>query len=261
MGYISTLIYTINPVYNFYVISLVSFLLLLVFLSLKTQVFADQETVVTTKKIIDMEQVKELFMARRFYVLMSFVIFTTVTLYIQVIQMGRFTFSFWDSKSEAMEVIGYLSVAASIIAFSVSIVSSKVINKIGASRSIIVLTIGIIAFFVIAGIAGYTHSKAGVIIARFTFNAINPLINVVILAYVAASFGKAVNGTAYLVGFHFVNNLGCTFFGPLIGEAFDIFGYAQGYFGLAAISFLGLFITMTLMSRTHSAEKQELIGA
>ncbi len=266
MAPISGFLYVYGAIYTFYFVSVLAFALLGAIYSLKVDSFDVQDLKESDKdsagkKVIPKERAKfkdyfKLLKNKNFYNLILFNVLVVVVLYSQHGQFGRYFLTFYGSDTashaHAIQIMAMLGVPVSVIAFVLSIYSSKVIEKIGAQRAMLILSFCVALFLFVAGLAGQMHSRTIIIISRFMFASINPLVTVAVLGYISSYFNAKINGMVFLLGFHLINNFGSFIESPIIGKSFDVYGFGHTYMILSAIVISGgvlLFISFTFFSK------------
>ncbi len=270
MAPISGFLYVYGAIYTFYFVSGLAIILFGVIFSLNVRPFDveeekeekdKEESESVRNKVIPKEkaQFKDYFRLlknKNFYNLIIFNIFIVVVFYVQNGQSGRYFLTFYGtdkiSHAHAIQIMSWLGIPASIIAFVFSIYSSKIIDKIGVQKGMIILSFCVAGYFFIAGCAGEIHSRPIIITARLLFAIVNPLITVVVLGYIASYFNAKINGMVFLIGFHLINNLGGLIENPIIGRLFDYYGFANTFIILAVVVSAGaivIFISLTFLNK------------
>ncbi len=270
MGFSLSILYTINPTWGFYLASLAALGMVLSLLSLKVRPFDNLNTKATSKQKVKLVDLKKLIVNPRFYVLAFLAITIMVVIFAQYPQVGRYGLTFWPADKQAlgMRVNAFIGLPCNILIFLLLTRASGFIKKLNPTRSIIVLALCYGVALGIFGIAGLFRDASvggnyipGVIAMTVAGNAlaiVNPFANLVILSYVTTSFDKKIAGTAFLVGFNFIANLGGSAGNAVVGGMFKSQGWQNAYFELSAFIFVCTIILALLMVYSNGHDKKRV---
>ncbi len=272
MSFILTMLYTINPIWGFYLASLSALGMFITLLTLKVKAFDSLNTKSTSKQKIQLADLKKLVSNPRFYVLVFFAITTMVVVFAQYGQIGRYSLSFWPKNMQTygLKFDAYLTLPLRIIQIFILAVCSKIIKKFNPSRTLMLVGVGYGLSFLAFGCAAllkdynpggsYMPSLVASIIAKQMLLFVHPFFNVVVLSYVFASFDKVMAGTALLVGFHFVSNLGASLGNGVIGEMLKTQGWGRSYVELAIYIFVATIILGLLIKFANYKDKVRVLS-
>ncbi len=270
MGFILTALYTINPIWGFYLASLSAFGLMVTLLSLKVKPFDTLNTKATSKQKIQLTDLKILFTNPRFYVLAFFSLSTMVVVYAQYGQIGRYSLSFWPDNMQTygLKFDVYFGAPFSIVQIILLATCSGFIKRFNPSRTLLVIGSGyglsLLCFGLAALLKDYTAggsympSLIASVIAKQMLLFVHPFTNVVAVSYVLASFNKRMGGTALLVGLHFVSNLGASLGNGVVGGMFKNQGWGRSYVELGIYIFIATILLGFLIRFANSRDKERV---
>ncbi len=272
MGFVLTMLYAINPTWGFYLASFTAFCMVLTLLSLKVKPFDNLNTISTSKQKIKLADLKQLIINPRFYVLVFFAVTTMVVVYAQYGQVGRYTLSFWpeDQQIYGLKFDAYIGIPFSVLQLILLATCSIFIKKFNPSRTLLIVSFGYAIALLVFGLAAllkdYSASTGGSympglvmsIVAKRLLEVVNPFTNIVVLSYVTTSFNKRIAGTALLVGFHFVSNLGGSVGNGVIGGMFKNQGWGRSYVEIAAYIFVATILLAFLIRFANSKDKERV---
>ncbi len=270
MGFILTMLYTINPTWGFYLASLAALGMVLTLLSLKVKPFDNLNTRVTSKDRIKFTDLKKLIINPRFYVLAFFAISTMTIVYAQYGQIGRYSLSFWpnDMQNYGLKFMAYMGLPIAVIHLLLLFKCSVFIKKFNPSRTLVLVSfcygLSLLCFALASFFKDYTAGGSYVpslvasIIARQMLDVVNPFTNIVVLSYVTTSFNKRMAGTALLVGFHFICNLGGSAGNGIVGGMFKNQGWGHSYIEISIFIFIATIILAFLIKFANNKDKDRV---
>ncbi|GGA85573.1 MFS transporter [Neiella marina] len=251
-------LYNVNPDLMFYAASVSAFIMLAFCWSLKVSHLDDVENEVLSQEKIAPKDVIKLAKNPKMWAFMTYAATISVVFWTSTTQFTRYFISFFETQEAGIAFSSTMDGICSVFLFFVSASVPFLINRIGAKGSLIVTAAGITSFMFMMGIAGLGEQNLYLAIAgKLLFGVANPLLMVSVFAYVAEQFDKKVNSFTYMFGFQVVNNLFTAIASPVMGNMYDVHGFAMSYiyFGLFSLA-ATLVACFTLSSKSKAVEPE-----
>ncbi len=264
--------YTVSPIWGFYVASLSAVGMIVVLFSLKVKPFNTLDTKTTSKQKVKMSDLKYAITNPRFIVIAFFSITILVAAQTQFSQLGRYNLYFWpdNMQSFGLRFFSIISIPVHLIVIVLITRSSGVIKKLNPSRSLILIACCYTLCFIVLGFAGvmHTHMADGHYIPSLVVSIfgnqllvfVNTFPALVIMTYVNMSFNKKIASTVFLVGYAFISNFGSSFANVVEGAMFKTQGWAYSYLELGAFILACAVILSGIMLAINSYEKKKVMA-
>lgn len=253
--FVGGIFFSINPHINFWCVSLMGLLFLLVNLFFKTE-SAREETQHTST--ISTQDFLSIFKDIQFWFFVVFIIGTWSFYNIYDQQMFPvFYAGLFDNPDVGSRVYGYLNSVQVILEGIGMALTPFLINRVGPKSALMLG--GIIMTFRILGSAVFTDVYVISFIKMLHALEV-PLFVISVFKFSVANFDKRLSSTIFLVGFHIASSLGIIVLSLPIGKLFDRVGYQSIFFMMAGIVVLMvLFGSFTLSKKTQPSNRLESV--
>lgn len=248
--FVGGIFFSINPHINFWCVSLMGVLFLMVNIFFKTEAAESQERQPTAVSAVTRQDFMTIFKDRQFWYFVVFVVGTWSFYNIYDQQMFPvFYAGLFDDPSMAPRVYGYLnSVQVFLEAIGMALIPF-LINRIGPKSALMMA--GVIMACRILGSAIFED----IYIISFIkmLHALEvPLFVISVFKFSVANFDKRLSSTMYLIGFNIASSIGIIVLSLPIGRIFDNVGYHSTFLIMAGVVLVTiLFGYFTLSKKTH----------
>lgn len=248
--FVGGIFFSINPHINFWCVSLMGVLFLMVNIFFKTEAAESQDRQPTAVSAVTRQDFMTIFKDRQFWYFVVFVVGTWSFYNIYDQQMFPvFYAGLFDDPSMAPRVYGYLnSVQVFLEAIGMALIPF-LINRIGPKSALMMA--GVIMTCRILGSAIFED----IYIISFIkmLHALEvPLFVISVFKFSVANFDKRLSSTMYLIGFNIASSIGIIVLSLPIGRIFDNVGYHSTFFIMASVVLVTiLFGYFTLSKKTH----------
>jgi OHS family lactose permease-like MFS transporter len=229
-AFFSGRLYNIDPGINFYLASAAGLLLLPMLAFARIEPDSGQQAVAA--KLTPRDSAA-LLTQPKFWGFMVLILGVT-NLYLVYDQQFPFYFSsLFPTPEEGNAMFGYLNSAQIFVEAGGMFLAPFLVRRIGATRGLMIATA-----IMIVRIAG-----SGMAIGPLTISACKmlhavelPILVVSIFRYIAYHFEPRHISTVYMVGVSFGHSLGLAILSPLAGMSYDLIGFQNSYFLIAAFA-------------------------
>lgn len=248
--FVGGIFFSINPHINFWCVSLMGVLFLLVNIFFKSENTPREETQHTAVSTVTRQDFITIFKDTQFWYFVVFVVGTWSFYNIYDQQMFPvFYAGLFDDPALAPRVYGYLnSVQVFLEAVGMALIPF-LINRIGPKAAL--MAAGLIMTCRILGSALFED----IYIISFIkmLHALEvPLFVISVFKFSVANFDKRLSSTMYLIGFNIASSIGIIVLSLPIGRIFDKVGYHSTFFIMAGVVLVTiLFGYFTLSKKSH----------
>ncbi|AHG18539.1 MFS transporter [Chania multitudinisentens RB-25] len=257
--FVGGIFFSINPHINFWCVSVMGVLFLIVNLLFKTE-GNDEKVASSQVSTLTKQDFITIFKDSQFWFFVIFVVGTWSFYNIYDQQMFPvFYAGLFENPEMAPRVYGYLnSVQVILEAIGMALIPF-LINRIGPKSAL--LLGGLIMTCRILGSAIFTD----IYIISFIkmLHALEvPLFVISVFKFSVANFDKRLSSTMYLVGFNIASSIGIIVLSLPIGQLFDKIGYQSIFFLMAGIVILTIFFGyFTLSKKKHEPSVLEYVNS
>jgi OHS family lactose permease-like MFS transporter len=253
--FVGGIFFSINPHINFWCVSLMGLLFLLVNLFFKTE-SAREET--QNASTLSTQDFLSIFKDIQFWFFVVFIIGTWSFYNIYDQQMFPvFYAGLFDDPNVGSRVYGYLNSVQVILEGIGMALTPFLINRIGPKSALMLG--GIIMTCRILGSALFTDVYVISFIKMLHALEV-PLFIISVFKFSVANFDKRLSSTIFLVGFNIASSLGIIVLSLPIGKLFDRVGYQSIFFMMAGIVIvMVLFGSLTLSKKTQQNNQLESV--
>lgn len=253
--FVGGIFFSINPHINFWCVSLMGLLFLLVNLFFKTE-SAREET--QNASTLSTQDFLSIFKDIQFWFFVVFIIGTWSFYNIYDQQMFPvFYAGLFDDPNVGSRVYGYLNSVQVILEGIGMALTPFLINRIGPKSALMLG--GIIMTCRILGSALFTDVYVISFIKMLHALEV-PLFIISVFKFSVANFDKRLSSTIFLVGFNIASSLGIIVLSLPIGKLFDRLGYQSIFFMMAGIVIvMVLFGSLTLSKKTQQNNQLESV--
>lgn len=253
--FIGGIFFSINPHINFWCVSLMGLLFLLVNIFFKTEI--RQQTASAENPIVAQDFIT-IFKDIQFWFFVIFIVGTWSFYNIYDQQMFPvFYAGLFDNPDVGSRVYGYLNSVQVILEGVGMALTPFLVNRIGPKSALMLG--GVIMTCRILGSALFTDVYIISVIKMLHALEV-PLFIISVFKFSVANFDKRLSSTIFLVGFNIASSLGIIVLSLPIGELFDRVGYQSIFFMMAGVVVvMVLFGSLTLSKKTHQPQPLESV--
>lgn len=250
--FIGGIFFSINPHINFWCVSLMGLLFLLVNIFFKTET---RQQTASAENSITAQDFLTIFKDIQFWFFVVFIIGTWSFYNIYDQQMFPvFYAGLFDNPDVGSRVYGYLNSVQVILEGVGMALTPFLVNRIGPKSALMLG--GVIMTCRILGSALFTDVHIISVIKMLHALEV-PLFIISVFKFSVANFDKRLSSTIFLVGFNIASSLGIIVLSLPIGELFDRVGYQSIFFMMAGVVVvMVLFGSLTLSKKRHQPQPQ-----
>lgn len=182
-----------------------------------------------------------------FWRFMVFILTVTNIYLVYDQQFPSYFASQFPDNATGAAMFGYLNSLQIFVEAAGLFVSPLLVRRIGAKNGL--LLAGAIMIVRIAG-SGLAVGPVSISAMKMLHSVELPILVVSVFRYIAYHFDNRLASTVYMVGVSFGHSLGLALLSPLVGRAYDLFGFKHTYLLLAATGLLCLVCSAFALRRT-----------
>ncbi|MNB98335.1 Lactose permease [compost metagenome] len=245
-------LYNVNPDINFWIASGSAIVLVLILLTLKVDITKSEVQSANSLKVKD---VISLFKMKEFWKFILFVAGVVWSYFIMEQQFSRYYVSLFADPESGKKIFGYLSSLQVFLEAGMLFLAPLIVNKIGPKRGL--LLAGLIMVTRIIG-SGLVSDPISISLLKLMHAVELPVLLVSVFKYIAANFDHRLSSSVYLIGYQSINYVGIALVGPLIGEMYEVIGFADSYLIMGGVALLFTIIScFTLSEKREQAENNK----
>lgn len=253
--FVGGIFFSINPHINFWCVSLMGLLFLLVNLFFKTET---RQQTASVENPITAQDFLTIFKDIQFWFFVIFIVGTWSFYNIYDQQMFPvFYAGLFDNPDVGSRVYGYLNSVQVILEGVGMALTPFLVNRIGPKSALMLG--GVIMTCRILGSALFTDVYIISVIKMLHALEV-PLFIISVFKFSVANFDKRLSSTIFLVGFNIASSLGIIVLSLPIGELFDRVGYQSIFFMMAGVVVVMVLLgSLTLSKKTHQPQPLESV--
>lgn len=182
-----------------------------------------------------------------FWRFMVFILTVTNIYLVYDQQFPSYFASQFPDNATGAAMFGYLNSLQIFVEAAGLFVSPLLVRRIGAKNGL--LLAGAIMIVRIAG-SGLAVGPISISAMKMLHSVELPILVVSVFRYIAYHFDNRLASTVYMVGVSFGHSLGLAMLSPLVGRAYDLFGFKNTYLLLAATGLVCLLCSVFALRRT-----------
>lgn len=249
--FVGGIFFSINPHINFWCVSLMGLLFLLVNVFFKIETGRQESQNVST---LNTQDFLSIFKDIQFWFFVVFIIGTWSFYNIYDQQMFPvFYAGLFDNPDVGSRVYGYLNSVQVILEGIGMALTPFLINRVGPKSALMLG--GVIMTFRILGSALFTDVYVISFIKMLHALEV-PLFVISVFKFSVANFDKRLSSTIYLVGFSIASSLGIIVLSLPMGKLFDRVGYQSIFFMIAGIVAVMVLFGFFTLSKKHQQTSQ-----
>ncbi|WP_343731916.1 oligosaccharide MFS transporter [Duganella sp.] len=237
-------LYNVDPHINFMLASVAGLLLVLM---LALWRLPQHESAAAAGAKLRLSEALSLLRDQAFWRFMVFILSVTNLYLVYDQQFPSYFASQFPDKATGAAMFGYLNSLQIFVEAAGLFVSPLLVRRIGAKYGL--LLAGSIMIFRIAG-SGLAVGPVSISAMKMLHSIELPILVVSVFRYIACHFDNRLASTVYMVGVSFGHSLGLALLSPLVGKAYDLFGFNHTYLLLAAIGAVCLVLSAFALSPT-----------
>jgi len=245
-------LYNVDPHINFMLASLAGLLLVLM---LALWRLPQHATATAAGPQLRLADALALLRDKSFWRFMVFILTVTNIYLVYDQQFPSYFASQFPDKATGAAMFGYLNSLQIFVEAAGLFVSPLLVRRIGAKSGL--LLAGTIMILRIAG-SGLAVGPVSISAMKMLHSIELPILVVSVFRYIAYHFDNRLASTVYMVGVSFGHSLGLALLSPLVGKAYDLFGFNHTYLLLAAIGAVCLACSAFALSTTPPETRKPL---
>jgi len=222
-------LYNVDPRYNFMLASAAGLFLVLMLVFWRLPAHSTASSKQEALRITD---AIALLRDKAFWKFMAFVLTVTNIYLVYDQQFPSYFASQFADKATGAAMFGYLNSLQIFVEAGGLFLAPLLVRRIGAKHGL--LLAGTIMLVRIFG-SGVAIGPISISVMKMLHSVELPILIVSVFRYIAHHFDNRLASTVYMVGWSFGHSLGLAVLSPIVGKSYDLIGFPNTYFLLAAI--------------------------
>jgi MFS transporter, OHS family, lactose permease len=244
-AFVSGHLYNLDPALNYVLASVAGIVLVPVLLASRIEPNLEEQQ---ESRSLHVSDAVAILRRREFWGFMVLILGVTNLYLVYDQQFPRYFASLFPDPQVGRTMFGYLSSAQIFLEAGMLFIAPVIVSRIGPKRGL--LLAASIMIIRIAG-SGIASGPISISCMKMLHSLELPILIVSVFKYIALHFENRLAATVYMVGFSFGHSLGLAVLSPVVGKAYDLFGFPTTYLLIAAGA--ALFLIWSCFSLTPDA--------